>query len=302
MYKAFGLLISSEISLPELPFINVPANEADIEIVIDDNVNFKSELENNPYEHIVKDRTVLFYVPDHAYFCVQDGRTIKVAPIRGADESLIRLYILGSCMGALLMQKNIYPLHGSAIEIDGKAYAFIGESGAGKSTLASAFLRRGCRLVSDDVIAVSLSNRDRTPIVTPSYPQQKLWQESLDNFGVDDHEYKPIFGRENKFSIPVPSSFYAEPLPLAAVFELGKTENERFEFQPITKLARLQTLFTHTYRNFLIPQLGLMEWHFTASASMMNHMDMYQIRRSVISFSAPQLVDFILDKLNRGNP
>ena len=38
-------------------------------------------------------------------------------------------------MGALLMQRKILPLHGSAIAIDGKAYAFVGDSGAGKSTL-----------------------------------------------------------------------------------------------------------------------------------------------------------------------
>ena len=59
--------------------------------------------------------------------------------------------------GALLMQRKILPLHGSAVAIDGKAYAIVGDSGAGKSTLASAFLNKGYQLLSDDVIAVSLS-------------------------------------------------------------------------------------------------------------------------------------------------
>ena len=57
-------------------------------------------------------------------------------------------------MGAILMQRKILPLHGSAIAIDGKAYAIVGDSGAGKSTLASAFLKRGYQLLSDDVITV----------------------------------------------------------------------------------------------------------------------------------------------------
>ena len=52
---------------------------------------------------------------------------------------------------------------------------FVGDSGAGKSTLASAFLNRGYQLLSDDVIPVSLS-QNHIPMVTPSYPQQKLWQ------------------------------------------------------------------------------------------------------------------------------
>ena len=82
-------------------------------------------------------------------------------------------------MGTILMQRKMLPLHGSAIEIDGKVYAIVGDSGAGKSTLASAFLKQGYKLVSDDVIAVSLSQENSIPYVTPAYPQQKLWQESL---------------------------------------------------------------------------------------------------------------------------
>ena len=85
----------------------------------------------------------MFQVPDTAIFCIKDGNKIIVSPIKGSEEDKIRLYILGTCMGVLLMQRKVLTLHGSAIAIDGKAYAFIGESGAGKSTLASAFIREG---------------------------------------------------------------------------------------------------------------------------------------------------------------
>ena len=40
-------------------------------------------------------------------------------------------------------EKDILPLHGSAVAINGKAYAFMGNSGAGKSTLASALINQG---------------------------------------------------------------------------------------------------------------------------------------------------------------
>ena len=104
--------------------------------------------------------------------------------MNGSNEDEIRLYILGTCMGAILLQRKILPLHGSAIAIDGKAYAIVGDSGAGKSTLASAFLKRGYQLLSDDVIPVTL-NHANVPIVTPAYPQQKLWLESLNHFGME---------------------------------------------------------------------------------------------------------------------
>ena len=114
----------------------------------------------------------------------------------------IRLYVLGTCMGAILMQRKTLPLHGSVIAIDGKAYAIVGDSGAGKSTLASAFLKRGFQLLTDDVIAVSFSE-EGIPFVTPSYPQQKLWSESLDHFGMESNNYQPLIDREDKFAIPV---------------------------------------------------------------------------------------------------
>ena len=58
-------------------------------------------------------------------------------------KMMFAFIFLGTCMGALLMQRKIFPFHGSAIAINGKAYAIVGDSGAGKSTLASAFLKKG---------------------------------------------------------------------------------------------------------------------------------------------------------------
>ena len=110
-------------------------------------------------------------------------------------------------------------------QLDGKVYAIVGDSGAGKSTLASAFLKQGYKLLSDDVIAVSVSQENPIPYVTPSYPQQKLWQESLNIFGMENSNYRSIYGRENKYCIPVTKALLRHPLPLAGVFELVKTEN-----------------------------------------------------------------------------
>ena len=120
-------------------------------------------------------------------------------------------------MGALLIQRKIVPLHGSAIEIDGKAYAVIGESGAGKSTLASAFLSQGYKLLSDDVIAVTFS-QNQTPFVIPAYPQQKLWQTSLDQFEMEASNFRPIIEREAKYAIPVSTKFSSEVIAIGRSF------------------------------------------------------------------------------------
>ncbi|MBW7461585.1 aldolase, partial [Paenibacillus sepulcri] len=155
---------------------------------------------------VVRGSAVMFHVPDVAIFRIEDGCSIAVSPFPESDPDKIRLYVLGTCMGVLLLQRGILPLHGSAVAIDGKAYAIVGHSGAGKSTLASVLLDRGCRLLSDDVIPVIL-NEDHMPIVLSSYPQQKLWQNSIDELGIHHTDCKPLFDRELKFAVPVRSGF-----------------------------------------------------------------------------------------------
>jgi hypothetical protein len=296
--KAFGLSIISEIPLFELPHMDTILNSIDIEIKIEDISKLWSQLSSPHSAFVVKENLVMFQVPNIATFSIQDGNRISVSPLEEYDEDVIRLYLLGTCMGAILLQRKIYPLHGSAIAINGNAYAIIGESGAGKSTLASAFLSEGYQLLSDDLIAVSLTQEESIPIVTPSYPQQKLWQDSLNNFGMDTSEYRSIFGRETKYSVPVSSNYVSHPLPLAGIFELVKSEKEEIEIRRIEKLERFSILFSNTFRNFLIQSLGLMDWHFHISANIVNKIEIYQLKRPINGFSAKQLVLEILNTLH----
>lgn len=296
VYEAFGLRVASDFRLPEL--LGLASEQETADIVIE-----RADLSEEWGCAAVPDRMtfvtenrVMFQIADTATYCIQDGNKIMVSPMVGADEDRVRLYILGSCMGALLFQRRLLPLHGSAVEIGGKAYAIIGESGAGKSTLASAFIQQGYPLVSDDIIAVSLAP-DLTPMVTPSYPQQKLWQESLDGFGIESAPYRPIYKRETKFAVPVPDKFHKELLPLAGVFELVKSDKETIQAESIHGLGKLPILYSHTYRNSYINRLGLMEWHLNKTASMASKIDVFRLFRPACGFTAPQLVSFILSTL-----
>lgn len=298
VYRAFGLSILSDFPLPELPEIYGTKEKAEIKITISDlSVQWDELAEPNRY-FVVKENIVMFNIPGLATYCIKDGNKIIVSPMERSNEDQVRLYVLGSCMGALLLQRKILPLHGSAIAINGKAYAIVGDSGAGKSTLASALLNKGYQLLSDDVIPVSYSNKN-IPTVTPAYPQQKLWQESLQAFGMESKEFRPIFDREGKYAIPVTSQFATKSLPLAGVFELVKTDTTEIKISPILNLGRLHTLFNHTYRNFLIARLGLMEWHFHKTASISNLIQVYQIQRPIDRFTVNDLTSLILNTIDK---
>ncbi|WP_148359262.1 aldolase [Peribacillus simplex] len=297
-YRAFGLNLFSEIPLPEVPRLGISKGMTDVEIEYGDlSELWEKQVLLPKQKYVVEDYMVMFQVPGIAIFKIQEGKKITVSPISNSDEDHIRLYILGTCMGIILLQKKVIPLHGSAVNINGKAYAFVGDSGAGKSTLAAAFLKEGFQLLSDDVIPVSLS-KDNKPFITPSYPQQKLWQESLQAFGIEKKDYQPLFERETKFAVPVTSSFSNKPLPLSTVFELVKTEHGEVTLQKINQLERFRTLFCHTYRNFLVPRLGLMEWHFMESVNILNKIHMYQLHRPNTGFTVNNLVSQILENIN----
>lgn len=297
-YKSFGLTIVSDIPLPELAQISQDEDTYDVIVEISDLSTQWGYSTTNQGGYFVGNNSVLFQVPSTAIFCIKDGNKIIVSPIKGCELDKIRLYILGTCMGVLLMQRKVLTLHGSAIAIDGKAYAFIGESGAGKSTLATTFIRNGYQLISDDIIPVSLS-KEGIPFALPSYPQQKLWQESLDEFGMKNTEYRPLFERETKFAIPVHANFMDQPLPLSGIFELVKTENENISLNTFQSLERFRTLFIHTYRSSLISRLGLAEWHFTESANILKKTDLHQLQRPLNGFTAPELVTCILKKIQK---
>lgn len=299
LYEAFGLVLSSDIYFPELVMISEKIESIDVEIKIQDISCLDFELPQGSIKFVVKKNLVMFHIPDIATFSVQDGKVITVSLMKGADENQIRLLILGTCMGAILMQRRLLPLHGSAVVIDGQAYAFIGDSGAGKSTLALAFLSKGYKLITDDVIAISFSKDAQIPYVIPSYPQQKLWEESLNQLGMEARQYQSIFGRETKYCVPISSKYVSSPYPLAGIIELVKTENTEIEMRPIQKLEQFHTLFCHTYRNFLIADLELMDWHFNTSASILKKVDFYQLHRPTTHFTAHELTDIILDTIKK---
>src|SRR5687767_37791 len=98
----------------------------------------------------LQDDALVLRIPEVASYRI-DATSILVSPAPAVPEQNLRLYLLGSAFGALLHQRGLLPLHANAVEIDGKAVAFMGASGEGKSTLAAWFHDRGFNIIADDV-------------------------------------------------------------------------------------------------------------------------------------------------------
>ena len=103
-----------------------------------------------------------------------------------SDQDL-RTFLLGSAVGALLIQRGMLVLHGNALERDGQAIVCLGYSGTGKSTLAYALMQQGWRLLADDLVAITPDGR-----ALPGIPRIKLWHDAVKAFGLDPDALLPI--------------------------------------------------------------------------------------------------------------
>ncbi len=63
-------------------------------------------------------------------------------------------WMLGTVLGYAMCLRGLPTLHGSVVEIDGRAVALLGASGAGKSTLAGALVAAGHAMLADDHLVV----------------------------------------------------------------------------------------------------------------------------------------------------
>ncbi len=77
----------------------------------------------------------------------------------------------------LLAWRGAIPIHGSAVEIDGRGVMICGRSGNGKSSLAAGLIAAGGRLISDD-LSVILPACER-PMLVPGRPAIRLHRDTV---------------------------------------------------------------------------------------------------------------------------
>jgi hypothetical protein len=214
-------------------------------------------------------RSLVFEVPGLARFRVSEGREILIDAQAGASERNLRVFLLGSAMGALLHQRGLLPLHANAVEVDGAAVAFSGKSGAGKSTLAAWFADRGRRILCDDVCAISPGAKGGPPLVLPGVPRLRLWEDAVAASGRSTSDYERSFDGQDKYDVPAGAAAVATPLPLAACYMIARpaeaegTETAR-ETPGIVRLsgvAAVEALVANTYRGRFATLMGLTARH-----------------------------------------
>ena len=170
-YKAFGLKIASEIALDELEtdsFVATPDIYVRLLPIIDQHQSVTDEPEIKVHEG----SAVIAFSGVARFELQPQSNTITVAPVQGAS-ALLSLPLLGPVLAVWMHLQGDLVLHASAVSINGRVFAFIGDKGAGKSTLAAALVRFGARLVTDDLLRLRWNGTGAT-LCECAYPQIKL--------------------------------------------------------------------------------------------------------------------------------
>lgn len=288
-YKAFGLIIESEIEIPEF----IPASgKTDVYIGVGEVPEqlYKSHFKGVRFE--ASPGHFLLKVDHIAHYYAEGGHTITIQPTKNSEDSDVRIFLLGSVFGALLHQRGMLPMHGSSLAFKGKAFLFSGISGVGKSTLAAGFVNRGYQLLSDDISVVGL-NSDNSPVTYPGYPSVKLWADSMKKLGMDPEQFARVRSKLNKHHLQVTNQFFNEAIPVGGVYILNTKNTEGHLIEEIKGIEKFNALKNNTYRLNFIKGLGNTEARFRNLAALASHCIVKRVTRSTKTFIPDELLDII---------
>jgi len=247
-YALCGWRFRSEIPVEALPaWDGDPDQPPDIELIRGE----VSEVPGNgPVTVVATGRNMATVVSAEAgRFAVIEGRRVIADVLPDALPGFVEVTIAGPVLGTLSYQRGLISLHSNTIVIDGKAVALSGHSGAGKSTLAAMLIKRGHRLISDDVLP--LAEMDGRTFGLPGSQNLRLWGEAVDLIGESKAGLRRADRAREKYFLPAKVQKTTKPWPLAALIWLERGVTERNVLRPCNGMFRTRAIYKALYRQHL---------------------------------------------------
>lgn len=289
-YRAFGMVIESEFPIAQIP-VSEGEETPDVVIRAADLSGYAIPED----EFVVSKDSILFQIETVGDFRVTNGSLVEVDVKKDPTDDYLAIFLMGSCMGAVLHERGIFPIHGSCVTNGKHSVIITGDSGAGKSTLASEFLHHGWKLLTDDVSV--LKNLEGVPEVQSSYPSQKLWRDTLDQYAEEKKDIHSLYARggSNKFGVSVENVFLEGTAPLSLIVRLMPAEAET-SLEPIDGFPKVHQLMRNTYRPYMIADENRQR-HFQRCVNLSQKVPMALVIRQEGVPCAEKLYELITNKL-----
>lgn len=287
LYHAYGLTFASEIELPELALAPDASQPPQVQISLGavPPQGLEGGRQISPFIW-VSDGQFWLEVPDIARFLVRDGAQIVVQPAPSIDMASVRVFLLGSGLGALLFQRGLLVLHGNAIEMGQGCLVCVGPSGVGKSTLTAAFMQRGYRVLADDVVPINDQG-----MAIPGFGRIKLWQDVADRLHISTDGLQRIRPQLEKFNLPLGDAFCDSPRKVVQICLLSEHLDDDITQSPVTGIEKFTLLRANTYRQRFMAGMALQPQHLQQCGALAGQVAITRVARPKSGFRIDDLVD-----------
>jgi hypothetical protein len=167
--SAFGVALECDFELAGLVGGGAPAGSEPLGVALESGDRLRERFEGRELKRLAErrnaDRSLVsaidcdargyrFHAPGFATCAMAtDARLIECTP-KAAEAWRWQRYLAAQVLPFASAVRGFEVLHASAVELDGKAIAFVGPGGSGKSTLALRLSAAGAGLLTDDVLAI----------------------------------------------------------------------------------------------------------------------------------------------------
>lgn len=292
-YNIFGLYFSCPLEIPELD--EVKTDTCDVHIQFGNVPDHLSEVISSGILFESGEQEFLLKLPQVGKYLVRNGDEVIIDPKPGVSHDEISLFLLGSVMGALLYQRKYLPIHGSAVEVRGKAIIIIGNSSAGKSTLAASLNLAGFPLISDDLSAVSINNSGSC-ILLKGIPFIKLWKDTVDTL-YPAGSFRKVRPQINKFKISLGSNNVGQEILIESIINLTTRNESDFRLKEINGALKFSMLRDHAYRDQLVKGMGITNHHFQMLTKLANQSKLFHLERPSIPLDIDSLKDYVISEI-----
>ena len=291
-YFAHGLPVYSEFEIPELFPLEKVLNIVDPVIIRYAQVpealeGFQSQvsLQIQPGHFLFKNKNIV-----NLY--VHDGKQILVQVHECEYPDAFRQFVLGFGLGAILHQRGLLALHGSAVVTPNGALIFVGDSGAGKSTAIAAFHAAGYPILSDDVCHIDLSDPTQ-PCVHSGTAQIKLNRDSAEILQRDLDTVECLVWGKGKYLFPLTTIPERKKAPLFAICGLIKDDSQAMHIKPLKQFDIFRLLVENTYGKRTLKRSKQQDLHFEKIATLANNVQAGMLFRPQQAFQIEEMINTV---------